>query len=177
MDKDKPSDEYIKEKYETNYIKLVNDIIKNGANKKDRTGTGVLSLFGEKLKYDISDYSIPLLTTKKMFWRGIIEELLWIIKGSTNSKDLEKNNVNIWKEHSRKKYLDSLDLKTYEEGDLGPLYGFQLRHSGADYNGSLNDYKCEGIDQLKECIKRIKENPNSRRHIISFWNVKGTIDI
>ena len=151
------------------YKNLVNKILNKGKIKTTRSGN-VISYFGTELDIDVSEY-FPLLTTKKMFFKGIIEELLWFLEGNTNSKDLEKEGVNIWRGNSSKEYLESLSLP-YDEGDCGPIYGFQWRHWNAPYIDCHTDYKDKGIDQISECLKLIKNDPNSRRIIISGWNVE-----
>jgi dihydrofolate reductase/thymidylate synthase len=105
-----------------------------------------------------------------MFWKGIYEELLWFIKGDTNSKNLENKGVNIWAGNSSRDYLDSIGLKNYETGDCGPIYGFQWRHYNADYEGFDKDYSGKGIDQLQNCIDLIKNDPTSRRIYMTAWN-------
>lgn len=118
---------------------------------------------------------LPLITTKKIFIKGVIEELLWFIKGSTNSKELSDKGVKIWDGNSSRKFLDDNGFCDREEGDLGPIYGFQWRHYGAQYNDMKTDYTGKGIDQLKECIYKIKNNPNDRRIIMCSWNPSGLI--
>lgn len=132
------------------YIKLLKKIMKDGVNKGDRTGTGTKSIFGCQMRFDLSE-GFPLLTTKKIHLKSIIHELLWFIKGDTNIKYLKENGVNIWND-----WAD-------EKGELGPVYGHQWR-SWPDYQGGT-------IDQLQKVIDDIRKNPNSRRHIISAWNV------
>jgi thymidylate synthase len=112
----------------------------------------------------------PLLTTKRLFLRGIIEELLWFVKGSTNANELKEKNVHIWDGNSSREFLDKLGFTEREEGDLGPVYGFQWRHFGAEYKTMKDDYKGKGVDQLKEVISMIKNDPYSRRIIMSAWN-------
>jgi thymidylate synthase len=113
------------------------------------------------------------LTTKKVFLKGVIEELLWFIKGSTNAKELSQKGVKIWDGNSSREFLDKHGFTEREEGDLGPIYGFQWRHFGAEYKDMHSDYTGEGIDQLKECIYKIKHTPNDRRIIMSAWNPIG----
>lgn len=96
----------------------------------DRTGTGVLSLFGKHLRFNLRE-SFPLLTTKSVFWRGVVEELLWFLRGSTNAKELNAKGVKIWDGNGSKEFLEKMGLGEREEGDLGPVYGFQWRHFGA----------------------------------------------
>ena len=133
------------------YQDLLRRILDEGTLKGDRTGTGTLSIFGHQMRFDLSE-GFPLLTTKKMFTRGIIEELLWFISGSTNKKVLQEKNVHIWGQ-----WGDD------ETGELGPIYGHQWR-AWQDYDGG-------SIDQLMQAVETIKKNPDSRRIIVSSWNV------
>jgi thymidylate synthase len=132
------------------YLELMQDILENGTNKEDRTGTGTLSIFGRQLRFDLS-IGFPLITTKKIHARSIIFELLWFLKGETNIKYLADNNVHIW------------DAWADEQGELGPIYGSQWR--------SWQVEKGESIDQISDVIAQIKNNPDSRRLIVSAWNV------
>jgi thymidylate synthase len=155
---------------EDTYLRLVRDVIDMGKRRNDRTGTGTLSLFGTQSRYDISNGTIPLLTTKQVFVRSIIEELLWFIKGSTNSKELSSKNVKIWDANGSRAFLERSGFKDREEGDLGPVYGFQWRHFGATYETCRSDYTGRGVDQLGNLIEQIKANPSSRRLILCAWN-------
>ncbi|HEY9081965.1 MAG TPA: thymidylate synthase [Vicingaceae bacterium] len=128
------------------YLTLLDHILKNGVQKGDRTGTGTLSCFGYQMRFDLNE-GFPCLTTKKLHLKSIIHELLWFIKGDTNITYLKENGVNIWNGWAN------------ENGDLGPVYGYQWRN----WNG-------EGIDQLSDLIEQIRTNPNSRRLMISAWN-------
>ena len=128
------------------YHKLLNHILENGVQKGDRTGTGTISTFGYQMRFDLSK-GFPMLTTKKLHLKSIIHELLWFIKGETNIKYLNDNNVKIW------------DSWADENGNLGPVYGHQWRNWNSD-----------GIDQISILIDQIKNNPNSRRMIVSAWN-------
>ena len=110
------------------------------------------------------------MTTKRVFVRGIVEELIWFIKGSTNAIELKEKGVKIWDGNSSRQFLDSRGFKDREEGDLGPVYGFQWRHFGAKYKTMRDKYEGEGVDQLAEVIRMIKEEPDSRRIIMSAWN-------
>ncbi|MDH5368210.1 MAG: thymidylate synthase [Cyclobacteriaceae bacterium] len=132
------------------YLDLMQDILDNGAEKGDRTGTGTLSVFGRQLRFDFSK-GFPLLTTKKLHIRSIIYELLWFLNGDTNIKYLNDNKVKIWDE-----WAD-------ENGDLGPVYGHQWRSWPTPDGGT--------VDQITQVINQIKNNPDSRRHIVSAWNV------
>lgn len=151
------------------YLKLVQDIISNGNDKGDRTGAGTLSKFGCQMRFNLRK-SFPLLTTKSVFWRGVVEELLWFISGSTNAKVLQEKAINIWDGNASREYLDSIGLTDREEGDLGPVYGFQWRHFGARYTNMHADYTDQGFDQLLDVIDKIKNEPNDRRIILSAWN-------
>lgn len=128
------------------YLDLVQEVLNRGTQKGDRTGTGTKSIFGHQMRFDLSE-GFPLVTTKKVHLKSIIYELLWFLNGDTNTKYLSENGVRIWDE-----WAD-------ENGDLGPVYGYQWRN----WNG-------EGIDQIKEVIDTLKTNPNSRRIMVSAWN-------
>ncbi|MCH2235799.1 MAG: thymidylate synthase [Crocinitomicaceae bacterium] len=128
------------------YLDLLKNIVDNGVEKGDRTGTGTKSLFGHQMRFDLSE-GFPMVTTKKLHLKSIIYELLWFLKGDTNIKYLTDNGVRIWNEWAN------------EEGDLGPVYGSQWRN----WNG-------DGIDQIKDVIEQIKKNPDSRRLLVSAWN-------
>ncbi|MDG2381762.1 MAG: thymidylate synthase [Pirellulaceae bacterium] len=132
------------------YLDLLQHILDNGSEKSDRTGTGTLSLFGHQMRFDLQA-GFPLLTTKKLHLRSIIHELLWFLKGETNIAYLQENRVRIWDE-----WAD-------ENGELGPVYGYQWRH----WTGSDG----KEVDQISDLIEQIKVNPDSRRLIISAWNV------
>ncbi len=152
------------------YLRLVRDVIDKGERRDDRTGTGALSLFGTQSRYDLSNGTIPLLTTKQVFVKSIIEELLWFIKGSTDSKELSGKGVKIWDANGSRAFLDRCGFEDREEGDLGPVYGFQWRYFGATYETCRSDYTGHGVDQLGGLIEQIKTNPSSRRLILCAWN-------
>ncbi|XP_066337010.1 bifunctional dihydrofolate reductase-thymidylate synthase-like [Miscanthus floridulus] len=154
---------------EYQYLNLVEDIIRSGAQKNDRTGTGTLSKFGCQMRFNLRK-NFPLLTTKRVFWRGVVEELLWFISGSTNAKVLQEKGIHIWDGNASREYPDSVGLAHREEGDLGPVYGFQWRHFGAEYTDMHADYTGKGFDQLMDVIDKIKNNPDDRRIILSAWN-------
>lgn len=154
---------------EYKYLELLERILKTGEQKPDRTGVGILSVFGTSLDFDISK-RIPFLTTKKLAIQSIIKELLFFISGKTDTNILSNDGVSIWKGNTSTKFLREKNLP-YEEGDMGPGYGFQWRHWGATYGDCNDDYTGKGIDQLDELIKGIRNDPHSRRHILSAWNV------
>lgn len=156
-------------KNEEGYLQLLNSIIHDGIeNKNDRTGVGTQSRFGEVCKYDISDWKLPLLTTKKVNFLSIVRELLFFISGSPDTNALKEQGVRIWEYYTSREMLDKCDLKDYPVGSYGPLYGVQWRHSGAKY--VPNKPIVGGVDQLSELINGIKANPESRRHVICSWN-------
>jgi len=155
---------------EQQYLELVREIIEKGKHRGDRTQTGTLSKFGAQLRFSLRDNVFPLLTTKRVFWRGVAEELLWFVSGKTNSNLLKDKKIGIWDGNSSREYLDKIGLGHREEGDLGPVYGFQWRHFGAEYKDMHADYTGKGIDQLAAAIETIKTNPEDRRIIVSAWN-------
>ena len=162
---------YVKpNKEEQQYLDLIRQIMDDGIVRGDRTGTGTKSIFGAQMRFDLRDGQLPLLTTKKTFWRGVAEELLWFISGSTNANELASKNIHIWDGNGSKEFLESRGLGHREEGDLGPVYGFQWRHFGASYVDMHTNYDGQGVDQLAECIDKIKNNPEDRRILLSAWN-------
>jgi thymidylate synthase len=132
------------------YLELLDHVLKKGTEKRDRTGTGIISVFGYQMRFNLEE-GFPLLTTKKLHLKSIIHELLWFISGDTNVRYLKDNGVSIWDEWADK------------DGNLGPIYGYQWRSWPADGNRK--------IDQLAKVIDSIKNSPESRRHIVSAWNV------
>lgn len=156
---------------EYQYLNLVRDVIDNGTKKDDRTGIGTVSKFGAMMRFSFKD-GFPLLTTKRVFFRGIAEELLFFIRADTNTNHLMEKGVKIWEGNTTREFLDSRGFNDREVGDMGAMYGWQMRHWGAKYVNMDTDYTSQGIDQLKECIRLIKEEPTSRRIVMSMWNVK-----
>ncbi len=170
------------------YLDLVKKILDEGARKADRTGTGTTSIFGYQMRFDLQK-GFPLLTTKKVYTRGIIHELLWFLKGDTNIKYLVDNNVHIWDDWPYKEYKQSSEYKgeSIEEfaemiknadadsefvkkwGELGPVYGYQWRH-WPTYDGGE-------VDQITQLVDQIKNNPNSRRLLLSSWNAAMVEDM
>jgi len=155
---------------EQQYLDLIREILDKGVVRGDRTGTGTKSIFGARMQFSLRNDVFPLLTTKRVFWRGVAEELLWFVSGATNGKLLQDKNIHIWDGNGSREFLDKSGLSHREEMDLGPVYGFQWRHFGASYEDMHSDYKGKGVDQLAECIRQIKEEPNSRRIVLSAWN-------
>lgn len=150
---------------ELGYLGLMGSVLYLGEDCSDRTGTGTMSIFGAQIKHDF-DLGFPLLTTKKVFWRGVVEELLWILRGETNIKSLVDKNIHIW------------DQWADENGELGPVYGKQwrdwdsnqLKLSVPELGSTTSNLEAIRVDQIRNVIKRIKENPNCRRLIVSAWN-------
>jgi thymidylate synthase len=157
------------ESMESQYINLIKHILENGISKDDRTGIGTLSIFSYNMTFNLRE-SFPLLTTKKVYWKGVVEELLWFISGSTDSNILKEKGVKIWEGNSSREFLDSRGLSHYDQGDIGAGYGFQWRHFGAKYTNMYDSYEGKGIDQLKDVIYKIKNTPDDRRIIMSAWN-------
>ncbi|KAJ1650135.1 Thymidylate synthase [Dispira simplex] len=156
---------------ERQYLDLVAHILQHGEKRPDRTGTGTLAVFAPpQLRFDLTNGCLPLLTTKRVFFRGVLEELLWFIKGDTNGKTLSAKGVKIWDGNGSREFLDRVGLSHREEGDLGPIYGWQWRHFGAQYVDCHTDYTGQGVDQLQRVIDTIRNNPTDRRMIVSAWN-------
>jgi len=155
---------------EWQYLDAIRDVIENGVKRGDRTGTGTLSVFGRTSRWNLRNGEFPLLTTKRVFWRGLAEELLWFVKGSTNANELAEKKIHIWDGNGSREFLDNRGFTDREVGDLGPVYGFQWRHFGAEYKDMHADYTGKGVDQLARCIDLIKNNPTNRRILLSAWN-------
>ena len=153
------------------YLDLIKECIEFGDYRVDRTKVGTYSLFGKQLIFDLNGGIIPLLTTKKVAVKSILKELLWIMKGQTDSQILDKNGVKVWNDNGSRSFLDGLGFYDRQEGDLGPIYGFQWRYAGAEYIDSQTDYHGQGFDQLKQLIEKLRDNPSDRRMIICSWNV------
>ncbi|GAA5016642.1 hypothetical protein GCM10023206_28570 [Acinetobacter puyangensis] len=149
------------------YLDLLDHILQTGGDKGDRTGTGTRSVFGYQMRFDLSK-GFPLLTTKKVHFRSIAIELLWFLKGDTNVKYLQEHQVSIWDEWATAKQCARFGRP---EGELGPVYGHQWRNFGASQNAD-GSYKNDGFDQISWLINEIKNNPSSRRLIVSGWNPK-----
>ncbi len=149
------------------YLHLLQHVLDNGAKKDDRTGTGTLSVFGYQMRFDLQK-GFPLMTTKKLHTRSIFHELLWFLKGETNVRYLQDNNVTIWDEWATEEQCARFGRPA---GEMGPIYGHQWRNFGATQNpdGTLRN---DGKDQITLLIETIKKNPDSRRLIVTGWNPK-----
>jgi thymidylate synthase len=167
-----------KNKEEQQYLDLLQEIISDGFKEVGRNGE-TKSIFGRSMHFSLKDGKIPILTTKKVAWKTCLKELLWFIRGDTNTKLLQEQGVHIWDANTSREFLDSRGLKLYPEGMAGPIYGYQWRNFGANYNcftgrQLTHDYPFNGIDQLEQIIEQLKnpETRNSRRLIMSAWNPK-----
>ena len=160
---------------EYNYLNMMNQILLGGNQRSDRTQTGTISMFGTQMKFDISE-SIPMLTTKRVPFKTIVEELLFFCRGDTDAKILQKKGIKIWNGNTTRDFLDKRGLTHYEEGIMGPMYGYSWSHFGAKYSQSyadtstLNPALIGGVNQLQNVIHLLKTDPFSRRIIISAWD-------
>jgi dihydrofolate reductase/thymidylate synthase len=152
---------------ETEYLKALAQVSEEGSRVMSRNAE-VSSLFGLRMTFDLQE-GFPLLTTKKMGYKTILRELLWFIKGSTDNRELQERKVHIWDQNASREFLESRGLD-YEEGDLGPIYGFQWRHAGATYTDCHADYQGQGYDQLQKVLHLLQTDPHSRRIVMSSWN-------
>lgn len=154
---------------ENQYLNLVQKVIEEGEERNDRTGVGTISLFAPpQLRFRL-DKHFPLLTTKRVFFRGVAEELFWFLGGNTSAVPLQQKGIKIWDGNASREFLDKRGLFGYEAGELGPVYGYQWRHFGAEYPPKENS---SGVDQIAKIIHLIKNEPTSRRIILSAWNPK-----
>jgi len=160
---------FMKNIKEEKYQLLLKDILLNGNKVEDRTKTGILTLNSKQLQFDIRN-TIPLCTLKKTPFTWIVKELLWILSGSTNVKTLYDQGVSIWNANTTREFLDDNGLNYFQQFDMGESYGFLMRHFGAEYKTCKTNYINKGTDQLINVINELKNNPHSRRHIISLWN-------
>jgi len=156
-------------KEEMNYLQGLRDIYNHGELRENRTGIDTKSIFGMSWKYDLSD-TFPLMTTKRMFVRGIFEELMFYLSGKTDNAILQEKGIHIWDGNTSREFLDNRALGRYKEGDMGETYGFNFRHFGAIYKGCEHDYTYQGYDQIDNVIRLIKHDPTSRRILITLWN-------
>ena len=150
---------------ENGYLELMKDILENGEERHGRNGV-TKSMFGGRLEFNMRN-GFPLLTTKRVFWRGVVEELLWFLRGSTDANELKNKGVHIWDGNTSREFLDSVGLHDVPEGDIGQGYGFQWRCFGGEYPS-----RADGVDQLRYLIKELTENPHGRRAVLSAWNPK-----
>ena len=154
---------------EYQYLNTLSEILENGQENIDRTNVGTKSIFGKQYKYDLRD-TFPALTTKRIFFRGIFEELMLYLTGKTDNTILNDKKINIWDGNTTREFLDKRGLINYPSGDMGETYGFNFRHFGAKYIDCKHDYSNQGTDQLNNVLYLIKNEPHSRRIIINLWN-------
>lgn len=154
---------------EVQYLQLVREALE-APGRSDRTGTGTTAVFGRTMRFDLRGNKIPVLTTKKVYWTAVVAELLWFISGSTDVRELQLKKVKIWDGNTSRRFLDQQGFTDREVGDAGPIYGFQWRHFGAEYETRDTDYQGKGVDQLHWLLKEIENNPTSRRLVLSAWN-------
>lgn len=159
------------------YLNLLKEIQTSGEYRSDRTGIGTKSVFGKQMRFSLENNTIPLLTTKRVYWKGVVEELLFFLRGDHDNRKLQSANVHIWDGNTSREYLDKYNKQHIETHDLGLAYGVQWRASGASLGNINTDYRGKGIDQLKEVIDMIKSDPYSRRLIINAWNVPQLKDM
>lgn len=155
--------------HDREYLRLCHKVLDNGEYRKDRTGTGTMSIFGEQMRFDISS-TIPILTTKRIPWKSCIEELLWFLRGDTNAKLLDDKGVKIWNDNSSRHFLDERGLHHLQEGDCGANYSFQWKHFGAEYVDCNTEYSRQGTDQIAYIENLLKNDKYSRRIFLSGWN-------
>jgi thymidylate synthase len=158
-------------KEEQQYLDLITDILFNGSLDEGRNGK-VLSLFGKTMRFSLENNTIPILTSKKVAWKTCLKELLWFVRGHTDNKILQDQNVKIWNDNASREFLDSRNLHNLQINDLGPIYGHQWRHFNADYKDCNTDYTDKGVDQLQYIIDNLKDENTrySRRLVMSAWN-------
>ena len=153
---------------EQQYLSLLREIINTGENKDGRNGK-TISIFGPQHVFDLQQ-GFPLLTTKRMFFDGIVKELLFFLRGQTDANILSAQGVNIWNGNSSREFLDKRGLVHYQVGDIGPMYGYNFRHFGHSYEGCQSDYTGKGYDQLFHLLDSLIKDPHSRRHLLTTYN-------
>ena len=169
LDSLKKHGDHIHDEYQ--YLSLIRDILEHGTMVEGRNGKA-LTVFGAAMHFNLSDGTIPILTTKRVAWKTCAKELFWFLKGNTNNNDLKAVNVHIWDANASRDFLDSRGLQHLEENDLGPVYGHQWRHFNAPYTTCNADYYGKGIDQIQYIINCLKDPVErySRRLVMSAWN-------
>jgi dihydrofolate reductase/thymidylate synthase len=153
---------------EEQYLTLLRRVLE--ASPRTTRNSTTYSVFGTRIVIDLSSGYVPLLTTKKMAWKTCLRELFWFVRGETDNAKLQAENVHIWDANASRAFLDSRGLTSREEGDLGPVYGFQWRHFGADYTSCHDNYEGKGVDQLEQARQLLQSDPHSRRILFTAWN-------
>jgi len=177
---DVPKDSEAKDNEELQYLATIGRILAEGDWRDGRNGR-VISCPGVKMVWSLEGGTLPLLTSKRVFWKGVKEELLWLLSGSTYAPDLAARGVHIWDANATREFLDGRGLTSNVEGDLGPVYGYQWRHWGHPYEGVFDEegrrisYAGKGVDQIQALIDTLKRDPASRRMVVNAWNV-GDLD-
>jgi thymidylate synthase len=154
---------------EYQYLNLIRQVLQHGILEKGRNGN-TYALFGYNMRFNLSDGTLPLLTTKQVAWKTCLKELLWFIQGCTDNAVLQAQKVHIWDGNSTREFLDGRGLTNNRVNDLGPIYGYQWRHFNASYIDCDASYEGQGIDQLAQIIETLKTDPTSRRMIMTAWN-------
>lgn len=162
---------HLMETPESQYTNLIRQILEKGSRETSRNGT-TLSLFGYSMRFSLQGGALPLLTTKRVAWKTCFRELQWFIRGSTDNRELQVQDVHIWDGNATPQFLESRGLGERGEGDLGPIYGHQWRYFGAPYVNYATDYTGQGVDQLQGIIDQLRteEGRSSRRLVMSAWN-------
>jgi thymidylate synthase len=150
------------------YLDLIADILENGEERQGRNGK-TLSVFSRRLEFNVLRDGFPLLTTKRVFWRGVVEELLWFLRGSTDARELSDKGIHIWDKNTSREFLDSVGLSDIVEGHIGMGYGHQWRNFGGDLEGDKST-PTTGVDQLHHILYELTHNPHGRRAVLSAWN-------
>ena len=160
---------------ELQYVNLVNDIISTGYNQYDRTGIGTKTKVGVQMKFNLRDNKLPVMTTRRTFFRGAVEELLWFLRGETDITNLQNNNIHIWDGNTTEEFIKNRKLTgIVPPNSVGTLYGYQIRNWNGDWIEWRDNGKRTGIDQLSKIVNLLKNDPESRRILISNYNVEQT---
>lgn len=165
---------------EYQYLDLVREILDGGEERSDRTGTGTVCVFGRTMRFSLRDGVVPVMTTKRVHWKAVAEELMWFVSGSTDAKKLSAKGVRIWDANAAARNRNQEDDDQEDgsgSGDLGPVYGFQWRHFGAKYVTCDTDYCGQGVDQLQQVLQQLQQEPDSRRIVLCAWNCADQQDM
>lgn len=162
-------------KEETQYLELVRDIIKTGYEQSDRTGVGTKTKIGVQMKFNLRNNQLPVMTTRRTFFRGAVEELLWFLRGETDITNMQNNNIHIWDGNTTEEFIRNRKLEgIVPTNSVGTLYGYQIRNWNGDWIEWRDNGNRTGIDQLEKIVKLLKNDPESRRILISNYNVEQT---
>jgi len=162
-------------KEETQYLDLVRDIIETGYEQSDRTGVGTKTKIGVQMKFNLRGNKLPVMTTRRTFFRGAVEELLWFLRGETDITNMQNNNIHIWDGNTTEEFIRNRKLEgIVPTNSVGTLYGYQIRNWNGDWVEWRDNGNRTGIDQLDKIVKLLKNDPESRRILISNYNVEQT---